>query len=137
MPLTHCRILCVDDNEDTGFMLSHLLGLEYEVTTATSVAEAIRLVGNERFDLYVLDNRFHDGTGVELCRKIRATDRQTPIIFYSGAAYESDKEAGLAAGAQAYVTKPEIDELLTTISGLLQAEGCAVQGAASSEHSGS
>ena len=49
-----------------------------------------------------------------------------PIIFYSAAAYESDKEEGLSAGAQAYVIKPEIDELLTTISKVLQGEGCAL-----------
>ena len=136
MPPTKCRILCVEDDADTGFMLARLLGLEYEVRTATSVAQALRLARSERFDCYILDNRFADGTGVELCRELRAADHQTPISFYSGAAYESDKEAGLAAGAQAYVTKPEIDELLATISALLQAEGCKLYSAAGGEHSG-
>lgn len=129
MPPPKCRILCAEDDADTGFMLAHLLGLDYEVTMAGSVSEALRLARSNRFDLYVLDNRFADGSGVELCRHLRVLDAETPVIFYSGAAYERDKAEGLRAGAQTYVTKPGIDELLSTISAVLQVEGCATQGA--------
>jgi CheY-like chemotaxis protein len=53
-----------------------------------------------------LHHRLADVSGVEICRQIRGYDRQTPIIFYSGAVFPQEKEAGLAAGANAYLTKP-------------------------------
>lgn len=114
------RILCADDNDDTCFMLSALLTQSnYETKSASTVAETLRLAQSEGFDLYMLDNIFPDGTGIELCRKLRAFDPSTPILFYSGAAFESDKQQAIAAGAQAYLTKPSIDGLVETITNLL------------------
>jgi DNA-binding response OmpR family regulator len=50
-----------------------------------------------------------------LCRRIREFDQATPILFFSGVAYEADKKRGLEAGANAYVMKPDFDRLLGTI----------------------
>lgn len=114
------RILCVDDDEDTCFMLAHLLEQEnYVVETVTTVEAALALARNESFNLYILDKWFLKGAGVALCRKIREFDRYTPVIFYSGAAFDSDREEALYAGAQAFVAKPYIDELLLTVHRLL------------------
>lgn len=111
------RILCVDDDDDTCVMLSMLLGQHmYEVVTARDVEQAIRLAGGEeKFDLYILDMRFKGDSGVELCRKLHAASPQTPIIFYSGAAYPEDLAEGMVAGARAYVIKPHINKLLETV----------------------
>jgi CheY-like chemotaxis protein len=103
------RILCIDDNEYTCFVLTALLGRDYETKSVGTIGEAMELARREHFDLYILDNLFPDGTGLELCRQIRELRPQTPIIFYSGAAFESDKEEGLCAGAQAYIAKPAIE----------------------------
>jgi len=101
------RILYIENHEDSRQMLAVMLGYAgYEVATATNVVNGLSLARLERFDLYILDSIFSDGTGVDLCRQIRAFDPDTPIIFYSSAAYESDIKAGLAAGAQSYLTKP-------------------------------
>jgi len=55
-------------------------------------------------------------TGVELCKRIKEFDAHTPIIFYSAAAFQADKDEALAAGAQAYVTKPSsVEELVDAI----------------------
>lgn len=114
------RILCVDDNEDNSSMLTVLLGLaSYEAVAATSLEEAQRLMRTERFDLYILDKRFPDGTGFDLCQKIRQLHPETPVIFYSGDAYSSDRSEGLSAGAQAYVAKPDIDRLLEAVNHIL------------------
>ena len=115
------RILYIEDHEDSRQMLSVLLGRAgYEVATATTVANGLILAGLERFDLYILDSRFTDGTGLELCRQIRAFDPDTPILFYSSAVYRSDIEAGIAAGAQGYLIKPTgIDIIEQTIAGLI------------------
>lgn len=114
------RILCVDDNEDNSSMLTVLLGLSsYDAVAAGSINEALRLARNERFDLYILDKRFPDGNGFALCQQIRELHPETPVIFYSGDAYNSDRDEGLSAGAQDYVAKPDIDKLLESVNHLL------------------
>jgi two-component system OmpR family response regulator len=101
------RILYVEDHADSRVMLGSLLKYAgYAVSTAASIAEGLSLATQERFDLYILDSRFADGSGVGLCRQIRAFDPLTPIIFYSSGAYKDDIAAGMAAGAQAYLIKP-------------------------------
>jgi two-component system OmpR family response regulator len=120
-----CRILCVDDHEDTSFMLTHLLGLSnYEVVTATSINEALRLVSREEFDLYVLDKRLPDGSGLDLCQRLNSTTPHVPVIFYSGDAYELHRQEGMCAGAEAYVPKPHVDELIETVRQLLAEKDC-------------
>lgn len=107
MPPHSRRVLCVDDDEDTCAMLCGVLGLiDCRVTTATTAAEALELIARERFDLYLLDNWLPGGSGVGLCRDIRRSDPHTPIVFYSGAGLDSEREEALAAGAQVYLIKP-------------------------------
>lgn len=66
--------------------------------------------------MYLLDNCTPIMTGVELCKRIKEFDAHTPIIFYSAAAFQGDKDEALAAGAQAYVTKPSsVEELVDAI----------------------
>jgi two-component system OmpR family response regulator len=121
-----CRILCVDDHEDTSFMLTHLLGLSnFEVTTARSMSEALSLIETEEFDLYVLDKRLPDGSGLELCRSLTHATPHVPVIFYTGDAYDLHREQGLCAGAEAYVPKPDVDELIETVQRLLSDKECA------------
>jgi len=75
----------VDDHDDIRFMIKTWLSqFNYEVATAESMADGLRLAKINAFDLYILDTRFPDGRGTELCTKIREFDRSTPIIFYSG-----------------------------------------------------
>jgi DNA-binding response OmpR family regulator len=110
------HILCADDSEDVRLMLRVLLGHEgMEVSTAETAAEALRLARVERFDLLMLDSKFPDGDGCELCRQIREVDRETPILIYSGVAYEIDESRCLAAGAQGYIVKPGLISLIETI----------------------
>ena len=121
-----CRILCVDDHEDTSFMLTHLLGQsDYEVVVAPSINDALQLVKSQQFDLYVLDKRLPDGSGLDLCQKLNAATPQVPIIFYSGDAYDLHRQEGLFAGAEAYVPKPHIDELIETVQNILAGKECA------------
>lgn len=123
MPPQKRRILCVDDDEDTCFMLAHLLGREgYEVKTSATVDEALKLAQHESFNLYILDEWFPQGAGTSLCRKIREFDPHTPIIIYSGAVFESEQQEALHAGANSFVSKPEIDKLTATIRRLLSFE---------------
>ncbi|MGI9034736.1 MAG: response regulator transcription factor [Pyrinomonadaceae bacterium] len=112
----HLRVLYAEDNEDASYMMTVLLGLsEIKIIAAKNVAEAWRLARAEHFDLYLLDSRFPDGDGFELCRRLREHAPPTPILFYSGDARETDKQKGLAAGADAYLVKPNSDEIVSTI----------------------
>lgn len=120
---TRPRVLYADDNEDACFMLSTLLGFSnIETKSANTVDEALQLAQAEQFDVYLLDSRFPDGSGLELCRQLREYNSQTPIIFFSGEGYETDKQKGLAAGANAYLVKPYCDSVASTIKGLLVRE---------------
>lgn len=114
------RILCVEDDEDTCEMLAVAMEGDYELVTAGSVAEGLRLAQSDGFALYILDNWLPDGTGIELCQQIRAFDPRTPIIFCSGVAPERDQQEATEAGAQAYLVKPVLpEELMQAIAQLL------------------
>jgi DNA-binding response OmpR family regulator len=114
------RVLCVDDDEDACEMLSLLLKSQrIDVTCAQSAAEAWLKIKAECFDLYLLDAWLPRLDGFEFCRQIRELDSNTPILFYSGAAYDADKQKGIAAGANAYVAKPDVEGLIETISDLI------------------
>ena len=83
------RVLCVDDHHDTSEMLELLLSREdYEVETASTMQEACELAARKNFDLYVLDRRLPDATGLELCERQHVITPGVPCIFYSGDAYE-------------------------------------------------
>ncbi len=123
---SRCRVLCVDDHHDTSEMLQLLLAEEnYEVHTAATVEEACEMAGDKQFDLYVLDKRLPDGTGLELCEKLNRMSPGVPCIFYTGDAYEIHRREAMAAGAAAYVAKPNIEALIAAVHELLANSECA------------
>lgn len=107
---------CVDDCGETCVRLSRLLNesgtASYEVICARDLQSVLWWAGNERFDLYVIDQEFPDGTGLELCKKLRELLAHVPIILYAEDAGGSDKRVErLSEGARAYLIKPNIEEL--------------------------
>ena len=107
MQLSKHRILYIEDHEDTRDLVTILLQQQdYEVITAATMATGVGLASKEQFDLYLLDSRLPDGSGLDLCRQLRSFDQRTPILFYSAAAYEGDKKNAMDSGAQGYLTKP-------------------------------
>jgi DNA-binding response OmpR family regulator len=126
MPQAKCRILCIDDHEDTSEMLKLLLIQEdYEVVTAVTIKEALRLAVNQQFDLYVFDKHLPDGSGLDLCAKLNEATPGVACIFYTGDAYDIHRLEALAAGADAYVAKPDIDGLIENVRKLLSGRECA------------
>jgi DNA-binding response OmpR family regulator len=111
------RVLCVEDDEDSREMLRMVLKFRQIDTKAVgTAAQALSLIEAERFDLYLLDTGLPDIDGFELCRRMREFDPHTPILFFSGAGYDADKKRGIEAGANAYVTKPDVDGLVGCIT---------------------
>ena len=116
------RILCVEDDADTREMLKVRLELsDFEAVFAPDLEVALRLLEPGRFSLYVVDGGFRSGDGRSPCELIRAADARTPIVIFSGQASASDVEAGLHAGANAYLVKPDSSRLIPTIRRLLEA----------------
>jgi DNA-binding response OmpR family regulator len=121
-----CRVLCVDDHRDTSDMLQMLLSEEdYEVHTAATMEEACHMAMKSGYDLYVLDKRLPDGTGIQLCETLQKMTPDVPCIFYTGDAYEIHRREALEAGAAAFVAKPDIEGLINAVHGLLSQRECA------------
>lgn len=120
--MTANRILCVEDDADTRALLKKMLGMsDFEAVVAPDVKAALRLMEREQFSLYILDGGLPGITGLSLCEQIRAADARTPIVIFSGNAYASDIEAGMLAGANAYLVKPDWSKLIPTIRHLREA----------------
>ena len=119
IPRKHILVVESDDNsvEMLKMYLSHA---KYLVTAVNTCGKCLQLARIERVDLYLLGDSCEDGDAFELCRKIRALDSNTPIIFCSADASRADRRQGMSAGAQAYLAKPcEVEELRRTISRLI------------------
>jgi DNA-binding response OmpR family regulator len=117
------RILCTEDDPDTRELLTFVLSeAGYEVTCIDDPDQTIFLATNNPFDLIVVDNWLPGTSGTDLTRSLRKMEVRTPILFYSGAGFDSDKEAARSAGAQAYLVKPVLAEDLITEVGRLIAE---------------
>lgn len=126
MSESKCRILYVDDHEDSAEMFRLLVSSpDFEVQTAQTVAEALERAKAAAFDLYVLDKRLPDGTGMELCVKLNELTPGVPCIFYTGDAYEVHRREAMGAGATAYVPKPDVEALIDTVHKILSERECA------------
>ena len=111
------RVLYVDDDEDSREMLCQLLSSSrIEVEAVSTAAQALSSIQEEHFDLYLLDAWLPDLDGFELCRRMRDIHPHTPILFFSGAAYETDKQRAIEAGANTYVIKPDVSDLLERVT---------------------
>jgi DNA-binding response OmpR family regulator len=116
------RILCVEYDADTRTLLKTMLGFsDFEAVVAPDVEAAHRLIEREQFSLYLLDGGLRSVTGQSMCEQIRAADARSPIVIFSSHAFASDIEAGMLAGANAYLLKPDFSKLIPTIRSLLEA----------------
>ena len=100
------EILMVEDNKATLLVMERFIKkLGYKVTTAMSVAEALRAVQSHRYDLVISDIGLPDGTGHELMRRIQAV-YPVKAIALSGYGMEEDIKKSMESGFDLHVTKP-------------------------------
>lgn len=116
------RILYIEDHDDTRELVTLVLRQkDFDVMSDRTIESGIRLAVKHDFDLYLLDSWLPDGSGLDLCKKIREFDPLTPILFYSAAAYESDKDQAMQCGAQGYLIKPSLtSELCDMVTSLIK-----------------
>jgi len=119
------RILVVDDQDDIRETARVVLaGAGYEVVTAPSGREALRLARAEAFDLMLLDINMPDLDGWATLRLVRADDALEPlrVAMFTVKGEVRDKVASLQDGAVDYITKPfGIDELVARVARILDA----------------
>jgi two-component system OmpR family response regulator len=121
------RLLVVEDEEMILELLSGSLRFAgFDVVTAVSGAEALRAVRASRPDLVLLDVMLPDGDGFEVVRRLRSSGPDVPVIFVTARDEVHERVAGLAMGADDYVTKPfSLDEVLERIRAVLRRTGRA------------
>jgi len=104
--LNRRRVLVVDDERNQRLTLSHILTEEgFDVVTAESGERAVRLCGEGRFDVVLLDVRLPGIDGVETARRIRRTQDPLVILMSAYRVEQLELEA-LADGARAFLRKP-------------------------------
>ena len=99
-------ILILEDDKDLAEGISLALqeeGLSFYI--CATIAEAAAIMNTQKIDLYILDINLPDGSGLELCRKIRKGSR-TPTVLLTAKDMELDIVTGLESGADDYITKP-------------------------------
>ena len=118
------KILIIEDEPDIRKNLEYNLSREgYSVLTAASIAEAEQLIYSNNLSLVLLDLMLPDGSGLELCKKMKSDpDMQNlPIIILTAKDDEVDKVVGFELGADDYVTKPfSVRELILRIKAVLK-----------------
>ncbi len=111
------RILIVDDEATSVELFTEILSAEgYRTEAARSGPEALGLARRDPPDLILLDVRMPDMDGFEVCRHLKADARTAavPVLIVTALDSARDKEHGVAAGADDYVTKPVNPEDLRT-----------------------
>lgn len=112
------RVLCVDDDEDTCEVLSIYLK-NYELILAHTFADALSKALSGSFDAILLDSHLPDGSGLDLCKQLRESDIDAPIIFYSADALPERINEAKRAGANEYLVKPVMPDDVEKIIGQL------------------
>ncbi len=115
------RILVVDDNPEIREIIQILLSGEgFAVREAGDGTGALRMLGEEEFDLIILDIMMPGPNGYQTCLKIREITN-APILFLSARTKDSDKTLGFSSGGDDYLAKPfSYSELTARVKALLR-----------------
>lgn len=115
------NVFLLEDDEAIGIGLKYSLENEgYTVTIAKSVKSAFEIINKEKFTLYILDLTLPDGSGYDVCKKIKSIG-DFPVIFLTAYDDEVNVVMGLELGADDYISKPfRVKELIARIKSVLR-----------------
>jgi len=118
------KILVIEDEPDIRKNLEYNLAREgFSVIGAASISEAESNLSAQTFNLILLDLMLPDGSGLDLCKKIKADSKteSIPVIILTAKDDEVDKVVGFEIGADDYVTKPfSVRELILRVKAVLK-----------------
>ena len=115
------NIFLLEDDEAIGIGLKYSLENEgYTITLTRSFAEAESIIEKQTFALYILDINLPDGSGYDICRKVKEKG-DFPVIFLTAYDDEVNVVMGLDIGADDYITKPfRVRELVARIKSVMR-----------------
>jgi two-component system response regulator MprA len=116
------RILVIDDDQMIVNALVRVLSHEgYGIQAASSGEAGLALLNKDKADLVILDVSMPGMSGIDVCRRIKARSRWTPILFLSAREQVADRVKGLESGGDDYLVKPfAFEELVARIEALLR-----------------
>ncbi len=119
------HLLVVDDEDNLRSMLCAALRHNgFQVSTAKNGHDALDAVSELRPDLIVLDVMMPELDGFEVCRRLRAANDQTPVLFLTARDSTEDKVRGLTLGGDDYLEKPfSLEELVARTTAILRRTG--------------
>ena len=114
-------IFLLEDDEAIGIGLTYSLENEgYNVTLAKSVKEAEKIIDGKEFSLYILELTLPDGSGYDVCKRIKAKG-DLPVIFLTAYDDEVNVIMGFELGADDYISKPfRVKELMLRIKSVMR-----------------
>ena len=114
-------IFLLEDDEAIGIGLTYSLENEgYSVTLAKSVKEAEKIIDEKEFSLYILNLTLPDGSGYDVCKRIKAKG-DLPVIFLTAYDDEVNVIMGFELGADDYISKPfRVKELMLRIKSVMR-----------------
>lgn len=115
------RIFVLEDDAAIAMGLTYALQQEgYETTHCKTVQEALKIIEQEIFSLYILDLTLPDGSGYDVCKAIK-TKGDLPVIFLTAYDEEVNVVMGFEMGADDYISKPfRVRELMARIKSVLR-----------------
>ena len=115
-------ILCIDDDYDTCELVRFVFQqTDFQVITCNTPHEGLLNARRDGLGAIILDNRFAETNGIEICKEIRSFDPKTPIVLFSADARQTEKEKALIAGANSYLVKPnDFEKLKETVITLIE-----------------
>ena len=119
------KILVVEDENSIRYLLRSNLEYEgYEVIEADNGLQGLEMAEKTTPDLILLDLMLPQMSGMEVCKRLRASGNSTPVIMLTARDQQMDKVIGLKTGADDYITKPfDILELCARIEAIFRRSG--------------
>lgn len=121
------RVLLVEDNEMNSRLVEFVLERDgFSVTTAPTAEEALKIAGNLRPDIILMDIQLPGMDGLEATRRLKQNPQthDIPVVAITAHAMRGDEERIIAAGCRGYIPKPvNTRELSGTVLGYLKKAG--------------
>lgn len=118
----NCKILIIEDDPDINKLVSmNLKDMNYDVESCDHGGRGFQMAMAGDYDLIVLDVMLPEMDGLDICRRLRAADKLTPILMLTARDSEADRVVGLEMGADDYLTKPfSVRELQARVKAMLR-----------------